>query len=190
MATLLAEQPLIVSVMLGALAVGLVFGWLQTGKRQAAIAGLICALLIPVAWVVASRWETDREQIETLIRATADAVERNDVETAVQIIADPATKARARTELQNFTFEMAAVNQIRSIDVIEGTFPKEADVDMSVKVDVSHRSGSLRNVRVLRRLLLRLEKSSDTWVVTDYRHMPVIGKPDQFSTLPNRTLTP
>ncbi len=53
METLLAEQPLIVSLMLGALSVGLFFGWLQTGKRQAAIAGLVFALLdsrLPGSW--------------------------------------------------------------------------------------------------------------------------------------------
>ena len=141
MESLLAEQPLLVSLMLGALSAALFFGWLQTGKRQAAAAGLVFALLIPVAWIVASMWETDREQIETLIYSIADAVERNDVETAVQIIGDPDTKARARAELANYHFDMAAVNKIRSIDVIEGTFPQEADVDLSVKVDVSDRSG-------------------------------------------------
>ncbi len=85
---------------------------------------------------------------------------------------------------------MAAVNKIRSIDVIEGTFPLEADVDMSVKVDVSHSSGNLRNVRVLRRLLLRLEKSDDSWVVTEYRHTPITGQPDQYSPLPNQSSIP
>ncbi len=136
---------------------------------------------------MASRWETDREQIESLIYSIADAVERNDVETAVQIIGDPTTRDRARVELSRFTFDMAAVNKIRSIDVIEGTFPQEADVDMSVKVDVSHNSGQFRKLRVLRRLLLRLEKSDDTWVVIDYRHSPITGQPDQYSTIAEST---
>ncbi len=34
METLLAEQPLLVSVMLGTLAAGLIYGWLQTGKES------------------------------------------------------------------------------------------------------------------------------------------------------------
>ena len=190
METLLAEQPLLVSLMLAALAAGFTFGWLQSRKKAAAAAAVACALLIPVAWFVASRWETDREQIERLVYEIADAVERNDVETAVSIIGDPALQSRARVELNNYTFEMAAVNKIRSIDVIEGTFPTEADVDMSVKVDVSHNRGSFRNVRVLRRLLLRLEKSNDDWVVTDYRHMPITGQSDQYSRLPQERSIP
>ena len=190
MEKLLAEQPLIVSLMLGASSAAMLFFWLQSGKPPAAIAGAVLALLIPVAWIVASRWETDREQIESLIYSIADAVERNDVETAVQIIGDPATRDKARVELNRFTFDMAAVNKIRSIDVIDGTFPPEADVDMSVKVDVSHNSGQFRKIRVLRRLLLRLEKSNDLWKVTDYRHSPITGQPDQYSTLPNSSTMP
>ncbi len=55
MQTLLAEQPLILSLMLGVLAVGLIYGWLQTGTKAVGLCGLIVAALIPVAWVIASR---------------------------------------------------------------------------------------------------------------------------------------
>mgnify|MGYP001821734072 CR=1 FL=1 len=184
MQSLLAEQPLIVSLMLGVLATGLIFGWLQTGKKQAAIAGVVVALLIPVAWIVAAKWETDREQIRRLVYEIADAVEKNDAERAVTVIDDPATKAQARIELARFKFSMANVNKIRSIDVIEGTIPKEADVDMSVKVDVTLKAGTTTNYRVLRRLLLRLQKVGDSWVVKEYRHMPIVGKADQYTTVP------
>ncbi len=187
MESLLAEQPLLTSLMLGTLAAGLLYGWLQSGKRAAAIAGLITASLIPVAWVVASRWETDREQITALINDIADAVEQNDHERAVTVIGDSKTKSQARQELRNWTFHLARVNKIRSIDIIDGTYPQEADVDMSVKVDVSHVKGSVRNVRVLRRLILKFQKSDDGWVVTEYRHMPITGGPDQYSTVPNGT---
>lgn len=183
MEAMLAEQPLLVSLMLGALAVGLFYGWLQTGKKEAAIAGLVFALLIPVAWIVASRWETDREQIESLIYEIADAVERNDHEAAVKAIGDPQTKAQARQELQNWTFELAQVNRISSIDVIQGTSPLQAEVNMSVKVNVTGRG--VRSRRVPRRLLLKFENRNGDWFVTDYRHMPIAGGPDQFSTPPS-----
>lgn len=186
METLLAEQPLVVSLMLSAVSAALLFGWLQTGNRQAAIAGLVFACLIPAAWLIADRWETDREQIESLIVRIADAVERNDIEAAVQIIGDPATKGRARMELRQYEFHTAQVNKIRSIDVIQGTVPIEADVDMSVRVDVSHRAGQFHNVRVLRRLLLRFQKSDDDWVVIEYRHMPLVGPADQYSSFPKQ----
>jgi hypothetical protein len=182
--TLLAEQPLVVSLMLGTLAVGLIYGWLQTGKKAAAVAGLIAVLLIPAAWVIASKWVTDREQIETLIYEIADAVERNDHVEAVRVISDPKTKAQARQELNQWTFSLAAVNRIRSINIIDGSYPLEADVDMSVKVRVSHVKGSIRDQPVPRRLILTLEKSEDGWLVTQYRHLPIAGGPDRYSTVP------
>lgn len=181
MATLLAEQPLLVSLMLGALAVGLIYGWLQTGKKGAAVAGLIAVLLIPAAWVIASMWVTDREQIRALIYEIADAVERNDHDAAVRVIGDPQTKAMALAELKRWRFQRAAVNRIRSIDIIEGTYPLQADVDMSVKVTVSQVQGSIRDFNVPRRLLLKLEKVDDDWLVIQYQHMPIVGGPDQYS---------
>lgn len=180
MEALLAEQPLLVSFMLGTLGFGLIYGWLQTGKTAAAVGGFIVVSLIPIAWVVASHWQTDREQIESLIYEIADAVERNDHEAAVRVIADPITKARARQELSNWTFNLARVNKIASIDIIQGTFPLEADVNMSVKVNVTGRG--VRDMRVPRRLILKFEQRDDAWLVTDYQHMPIAGGPDQYST--------
>lgn len=183
MATLLAEQPLLVSLMLGALAVGLIYGWLQTGQKGLAAVGLGALLLIPLAWFIAANWVTDREQIESLIYEIADAVERNDHEAAVQVIGDAQTKSMARQELQRWKFSLAAVNRIRSIDIIEGTFPLEADVDMSVKVRVSSASGGMRDIPVPRRLILNFEKVGDDWFVVRYQHLPIVGGPDQYSPL-------
>lgn len=187
MMTLLAEQPLLVSIMLGVLSAGLFYGWLQSGKRAAAICGAVAALLIPLAWLLASSWETEREQVEAMIYAAADAVENNDFERVYQFIGDEATRERARTELPNYEFTIADVNRIRRIDLIEGTYPPEADVDMSVKATVSHRGGRFHDVRVPRRLILRLEKRGDNWTVVDYQHMPIAGGPDNFTTtMPQR----
>ncbi|QDT06346.1 hypothetical protein K227x_47550 [Rubripirellula lacrimiformis] len=181
MTTMIAEQPWMVAIALGLLGGALIFGWLQTGKKAAALIGLVCLGLVPVAFVVASNWETDREQIERLIRDTAAAIERNDFETVYQLIGDDEAEAMARRELPQFEFTMASVNKIRSIEVIEGTFPPEADVDMSVKVDVSTKRGGVKNIRVVRRLELRLQKENDHWKVTQYRHSPVVGGPDQYT---------
>ncbi|TWU47936.1 hypothetical protein [Rubripirellula reticaptiva] len=179
---LLAEQPWIVSMMLALVGGALVYGWLQTGKKPAAVMGGIAFALIPVAFMVASNWETDREQIEALIYETADAVERNDFERAYQIIGDEKAEAMARQELPQFEFTMAKVNKLRSIVMIEGASPKEADADLSVKVDVSTKRGGVKNIRVVRALQLRFRKEGDRWRVVEYRHSPIAGGPDQFST--------
>ena len=181
MQTLLAEQPLVLSLMLGVLSAGLIYGWLQTGKTKIAVAGLLFAALIPLAWVVADRWETEREQIETLIYETAAAIQNNDHQRALDLIADPITKDLARRELASFVFDEARVTQIREIAVFEELFPPEAEVDINVKVIVSQKRGGLRNQVVPRRLILRLQKTDDSWLIIEYQHLPIIGGPDQYS---------
>ena len=183
---LLAERPFVISIMLFAVFGALCFGWLQTGKRQLILSSLVPLALIPAAHWIADVWETDREQIQTLLYDLAEAVENNDIQGAVQVIGDPAMQARARLELQRYRFEMAAINKLRSIRVIEETFPKEADVELSVKVDVSDRQGRFQGVRVLRLLVLRMEFRSDRWVIIDYQHFPITGQPDAASQISNQ----
>lgn len=186
MISLLAERPLLLSIMLGTLSAGLIYGWLQTGKRAAAVGGIVLALMIPLAWIVAARWVTDREQIETLIYDTAHAVAENQYDQVYGVIGDPATEAQARAELPNYVFDAANVTGIRSIDLIDGSYPPEADVDLNVRVDVSHRGGRFQGLRVPRRLVLRLQQLDGQWVVVEYRHMPIVGGPDNFTTVPQR----
>jgi hypothetical protein len=181
MQSLLAEQPLILSLMLGVLAVCLIYGWLQTGKKELAAIGLTLAALIPVAWVIAANWVTDRERIEVLIYETADAIKNNDHERALNLIADTSIRDRARGELGNFVFDEARVTKIREIKLVDGTFPQEADVDLYVKIVVSQRTGGLQDQNVPRRLMLRLQKEGDGWVITDYDHMSPVGGPDVYS---------
>lgn len=189
---LLAENPLLLSIILGILAAALVYGWLQSGRKPLVYAGLISAALIPIVWVVAENWVTDRERIEMLIGEVADAVEANDHKRALAIIGDEATKRQAAGELPQWIFTQADVGSIRSIRIVEDTVPLEADVDMTVKVEVSGKRGSIRNLRVPRRLLLTFQKRGQEtdvyggWKVTSYRHLPIVGKADSFTTQPVR----
>ena len=181
MQSLVAEQPLILSIMLGVLAVGLIYGWVQTGTKQLAVVGLVLAAFIPVSWIVAANWVTDREQIELLIYETADAIKDNDHERVVNLIADTEIRNRARQELGTFVFEEARVTKIREIELIDGTFPQEADVDLIVKVVVSQRKGGLQNQSIPRRLLLRMQKEGNDWLIIGYDHMSPLGERDAFS---------
>ncbi len=189
MNTLIAEQPLMVSLMLGAVAAGLIYAWLQTGKKAAAIGGLVAALLIPVAWVIADRWVTDREQIRELIHDTAEAVQNNEFELVYNVIGDAKTKAQARSELPNYTFKIAKVGSIQNISMVDGTYPPEAVVELTASVTLSDRRGRFQELRVPRRLVLKLHKIDDDWLVIAYRHMPIMGNPDRFSD-PNRFTGP
>ena len=193
MNTLLAEQPLVVSFMLGAFSIGLLYAWTQTGNKAAGVIGLVVALLIPGEWWLAANWKTDREEIRELIFATADAVRINDVEGVVRVIADewPDTISQARAELPRYVFDDARVTGVRKIDVVEGTFPPEADVDINVVVVVSDKRGQFTSLRVPRRLQFRLQKletydgDGRRWFVVDYNHMPLAGQPDAYSPKSN-----
>lgn len=181
MKTLLAEQPILVAIMLGVIGLGLLFGWLQTGKRAAALAGLVALVLIPVSWSVSLRWVTDRELIREAIRSTAEAVERNDRASAVSIIADPRYRELALAELPRFEFAEARVTGERHIRVQEDAFPPTAEADINVRVEVSGRGLGAGRITVPRRLILKFEKFGEDWKVMEYQHRPIVGGPDQFS---------
>jgi hypothetical protein len=149
--------------------------------------GIVFLALIPIAWAVSVRWVTDREQIREAIYATADAVMRNDFDAAVRVIdpTNPHLVAAAKGDLSRFRFTDARVNKFRSVDLIQGSEPPEAEADLSVSVLVSDAGGQFSDYRVLRRLILRFRKSdSGRWYVYGYNHMPVAGQPDAYSPSP------
>ena len=184
MELVLAEQPLVSSLLLALIAMAMIFGWMQTGKKAVLLVGLALLLLIPVTFAVAASWVTDRELISDAIYRTADAVANNDIEGALQVI-EPVQRARieaARADLMRFHFDEARVNKLRTIDILADNDPPQAEVDMSVTVAVSDQRGQFRNMRVPRRVILQFRKSaSGDWLVYDYNHMPIVGAPDSFS---------
>lgn len=183
----LAEQPLLVSLLVGVFAAGLVYAWLQTGKRAAGWAGLVLFCLIPLLWLISVRWVTDRERIEQVIYEAAAAVEANDHERALQAIGDRELRARAAAELSRFVFSKATVTRIRRIDLIEGSLPPTAEVELVAKVTVGQRGGQFQDITVPRVLVLKFTQTEpDQWGVVDYRHQPIIGPGDPYSNLSPR----
>ena len=185
MTRVLAEQPILLSVLLGLMAAGCLYGWLQSGRRGAALAGLFLLALIPVAWIIAANWETDREQITKLLRQTAAAVERNDFESVYEVIHPDlqSVRRRARAELPQYEFQEAKIASIRKIEPILGAEPAEMNVDLNVSVTVTHRGGTLAETKLPRRLLLRMQKLDQRWYVTEYTHQPLVGGPDAYSPM-------
>ena len=182
MQTLIAEHPVLLSLMLAAMAAAFVYAWLQTGMKPLGIVGLMFAAMTPVAWYVSTAWVTDREQIRAAIYETAAAVGANDHEQAVRVIGDEKTKNRARAELPRYIFDLVKVSGIQ-IRMNEGSFPPRADVDINAVAVVSSKGGQFTNMRVPRRLFLTFQKNDDgSWAVVDYNHTPLNGQPDMFSS--------
>ena len=181
MFSVLAEQPLLISFLLGITGAALIYGYLQSGDKRLVIGGAVFFVLIPVVWMISSNIVTDREQIEQIIRDTARAVEDGDVEKAVESIDQPDTVARARAELPNYEFGRVRVGNIK-IQILEGSFPLQAVADVDVSVRVSLANGSVRDQPAARRVIIDFEKrSDDRWVVTNYKHVGLTGQPDMFS---------
>src|SRR5690606_444451 len=107
-----------------------------------------------------------------------------DFDRAVQII-QPRRRdliRSAKADLARFHFSDARVNQLRSIRMVQGAYPPEAEVDLSVKVVLSDQGGRFTDYPVLRRVILRFQKSDEgRWYVYDYNHFPIVGGPDGFS---------
>lgn len=181
MLNLIAEQPVIVAIALGVLGFGLLIAWLQTGKRPAAIAGVIVLLLIPAEFVLASQWQTSREEIREMILSTADAIERNDFEAATAVIAEDEVRRRALSELGRFDFDVARMTGERSITVNASAVPISAEADVMVRVEVTGRG--IGSAKIPRRLILDLQKFGDQWKVVGYQHLPVVGGPDLYSNI-------
>jgi len=189
MSRLLAEQPVLLAILLSIIAAACLYGWMQSGKRALAVMGIVFLVLIPGGFWLASVWETDREQIMQLVTNTATAVQANDVDTVLESIDPqlPDIRPRAETELPNYIFSQASVGQFRSITFVSGAVPPEAVVDITANVVVSHSRGSFANAKVSRRVIFRCRKLEDRWFVSDYTHLPVVGNPDGFT--PDSELT-
>jgi hypothetical protein len=178
--TILAEQPLLLSLMAAVFGGGLLFVWLQNGTKSLAVAGFAFLALIPIIWVISTELETDREQIENLIYQTAQAIQDNDPTRAVLVIGDEKTRQQALMELPKYQFDRVKASSI-TINLVPGSNPPQADVDMIASVVASDKVGRFKNMRVPRRVLLTFEKKSGQWKVIDYNHMPIGGQPDGFS---------
>ena len=180
MADLIAERPILVAIGLAVLGLAVLFAWLQTGRREALIGAAVLLLLVPVEFAVAANWKTDRESIREMIHDTAALVERNDFDGAVRVIADEKYQRMAKMELPRFKFSEARVTGERSINInpLGGNPTAEADINVRVKVSAT----GIGEMTVPRRLILDLEKFDDDWMVVGYRHLPVVGGADGYSS--------
>lgn len=179
--SVLAENPLMIAFMVGIVAAGLGYGWLESGDKRFGGSALVVGLLAPVAFFVCSSMETDRKQILEIISSTASAIEQNDHKTAVSVISDSRTRERAAAELPRYDFTRVRAANIK-ISMTPGSSPPEALVDIDASVVASQVRGPLKHQRVVRRLILTFTKEGDKWLVTDYEHVSLNGMPDNFSS--------
>jgi hypothetical protein len=181
---LIAEQPIVLSLILGLIGGTLVYVWTRESNKWFAISGLMFLLLIPCAWLASGMIETEAERIELMVRDFASAVEANDYDRAYLAVhpSRPDILSRVKAELPRYEFTRARVGGINQIVLIPDSNPMQAVIDLMASVKVSTRGGSLRDISAARRLVLQLEQTDQGWKVIDYFHRPVIGPVDAYST--------
>lgn len=184
MTKLFAEQPVLLSVLLGLLAAALLYAWTRSGQRAMGIAAGVLLLLIPVAWIVAGAIVTEEEEIRAMLARVAEDVEANRFEQAYLAIhpGQEEVLRRAKSELPRYTFSRARIANFRTVRLLDGTDPPQAIADLTAGVTLSTKNGALQGQKISRRLILHLEKTPSGWKVIDYDHRPLIGPRGASST--------
>lgn len=184
MIKLFGEQPLLLSALLIILAAAFLYVWTRSGQRALGIVGGVLLVLIPVVWLVAIRIETDAEQIKTMILEVAEHVEANRFDQALEAVHSDRDdiRRRAEAEMPRYEFSRVKVSSFRVVRVLPGTDPPEAVVDLLAGVTASMKNGMFPDQRVVRRIMLHLQKTPQGWKVIDYAHRPPVGPVDSFST--------
>jgi hypothetical protein len=184
MGKMIAEQPVLITVMLALLAIAFLYAWTREGRKWLAFIALGLLALIPLAWLGASMIETDDERIRAMIYDFAAAVEANDHETVYAAVHPdrPDILARVESELPRYEFTRARVGGFDKIKVLPNTDPTEAVVELMASVTVSSNNGAFQGQKVARKLLLYLRETESGWKVLDYSHRPPIGGLDPYSS--------
>ena len=184
MYSLIAEQPILLTVVLGLLAIALLYGWTREGHRWLAISGLVMLGLIPLIWLSATLIVTSEEEVRAMITDMASKIEANDHEAVYQAVHPSRSDilARVKAELPNYEFSRARVGGFNKIKILPGTNPKEAVVDLTASVTVSFKNGMFQDQTVPRKLLLYLRNTDDGWKVIDYAHRQVVGPSDPYTS--------
>ncbi|MFO0921219.1 MAG: hypothetical protein U0905_01880 [Pirellulales bacterium] len=169
MMDVIQQNPIVVGIVGLLIALGSLWGWVQTGQKPAfyGACGIALLTILLVAWGFLV--ETESEKIEAMIYATASELESNNHAAIFARIHPSATETvnRAKTELPRYKFTMAKVTRIRAIEVDSQHVPPEAKVEMNVVAEGSFEGFS---GKVPRYVELTLVKSDGKWLVYDYAH--------------------
>jgi hypothetical protein len=169
MLELLYEHPLIIGLAGGAATALAIFIWVQAGRKEGLIAGVVCLVLTVGLVLLSINIVTDRERITQLLDEVAAALEVNDHEKVYSYIHPNAVEGvqRARGELPRYVFSEARVTRVREIVVNRQTTPPTAIAEFTVVVNVGFQ-GMQHKVPRLVRVYFMLR--DDRWMVRDYEH--------------------
>lgn len=166
------------AIIIGLLAVALV----NTGKRAlfAAMFGVagVVLLLVLVEWLV----ETDTEQIENTMERVAVALETNDVQNVLALMAPDATEIRslAESQLPRVDISDANIGGDLQVTVNHLTIPPTARAQFTARINGTSRTPSdgFGHDTFVRRVSLKLRKTEGRWLLTEFEQNPA-GQRDE-----------
>jgi hypothetical protein len=148
-------------------------GWLRTGSKWL-LAGVLAAIAVTVGLVLTERWiVTDREQVTWTLYEIAAAVERNDVDGAMQHAYSGAPNVRdhANAELRQYRFSEVNIKRNLQIEVFPNYDPPMARAEFNVVVVLTTRDGLVSNRRIPRYVEVTFYREDDgRWGVGGYDH--------------------
>jgi hypothetical protein len=169
----LTENPFPV-LLIGALTTAiLVSGWLRTGSKWL-LASAIAAVALTVGLVLAERWiVTDREQVTQTLYEIAAAVERNDVDGALEYAysGTPNVREHANAELRLYRFSEVNIKRNLQIEVFANHDPPMARAEFNVVVVLTTRNGLFTDRRIPRYVEVTFYREDDgRWAIGGYDH--------------------
>lgn len=165
------EQPLPILMMGAVVVIALAVGFIKTGQRSLLLA-LAAAALILIGLLALERFVvTDREQVEAVLFQIADAVERNEIDEALQHVSpDAPGVSHVRGELGRIHFHEVDIKPNLKIDVYPDRTPPTAEARFNVVVEISSPQLQIGAERYPRYVEVSFLKQGDAWVVRDYSH--------------------
>lgn len=161
-------------------------GLLKTGQSSLLYALIVAVLAFGGLLATERLVETDREQIQKMIRQVARHVEREEIDAVLEWIHSKAeaTRAGAQSVIPRYEFAVARVTKFRELKV---NSPTTATAEFTVRLEGRTAGGSEPNTPAILIVVVDLKKEGELWKVFSFKYVPFqAGKisPDSYLTVP------
>lgn len=169
----LFEDPTLILLAGGLVQALLIVALVRTGRGAImwAIAGVavLMGILLVIEYVVV----TEREEVIDTLHAAAAALESNDLDAVIALIAPEAADLRREAESRLPGIVIRSV-KLRRLDVaIRSSGDRAtAEASMLLRVEGRDRQGQAPYENFLRPVTITLRREADRWLITGYREVP------------------
>ncbi len=168
--TWLLEEPLQI-LFVGTLVVAVAaVAWVQTSHPRALL-GLIAAVaLLALGLLVERLVVTSAEEVEATLQAAARALESNEPEQVIALVADSSSRLRneIRSALATVRVEKISIKSNLRVTVAPGRPPAAAEAFFNAVATLKPRGVDSGMTIVPRRVVVRFRRQQQQWKIVDY----------------------